>query len=134
MAAEFGLTAGCVFPRDFYGKGGAPATGALHFSDFLGRSASAAFNPAPGTYNVGDPDKTASTSFTITSSTSVVWTWSKTGATQGTADVANGSSATQITFTVTAPINTTKGATFTVTAGGQSWTITLTADGTGGPA
>lgn len=38
IALEFGLAANSVFPDAFYGKGGAPASGALKFSDFYGRS------------------------------------------------------------------------------------------------
>lgn len=38
IAAEFGIAANSVFPTAFYGLGGAPASGALSFSDFYGRS------------------------------------------------------------------------------------------------
>lgn len=38
IAAEFGLASNAAFPTAFYGKGGAPASGALGFSDFYGRS------------------------------------------------------------------------------------------------
>jgi hypothetical protein len=39
MKTEFGLATPVVFPTDLYGKGGAPAAGALSFADMLGRSA-----------------------------------------------------------------------------------------------
>lgn len=56
IAGEFSLPAPYVFPRDFYGKGGAAGAGELRFSNFYGRSAAlppaVAMNDA--TYSGGD--------------------------------------------------------------------------------
>ena len=38
IADEFGLAHTTTFPTGFYGKGGAPSSGPLSFSDFYGRS------------------------------------------------------------------------------------------------
>lgn len=47
IADEFSLAHNSVFPTDFYGKGGAPASGALAFSDFYGRSAALDISASP---------------------------------------------------------------------------------------
>lgn len=127
MAAEFGLGVGCVFPRDFYGKGGAPANGRLAFSDFLGRS-NAAFSPGPGEYTIEAQDTAR---FTITGPAGTVWTWRRTAGSGGLADVGSGGAAASITFTLSAQINTTRTATFEVTAAGQTWNVTLIANNGG---
>lgn len=137
MAAEFGLGVGCVFPRDFYGKGGAPAAGALSFSDFLGRSA-VTFDTAPGAYSSGGTD---SAEFSITCSVPAVWTWTKsagpnagaTPASGGTAATWDGTCSSIPGFRFSDPTqpNSTS---FTVhaTVGGVTygpWTIDLSCDG-----
>jgi len=38
IADEFGLPRNTPFPSGFYGRGGAPSSGALSISDFYGRS------------------------------------------------------------------------------------------------
>jgi hypothetical protein len=38
IADEFGVARSTPFPSGFYGKGGAPSSGALSFADFYGRS------------------------------------------------------------------------------------------------
>jgi hypothetical protein len=61
LAAEFGLPANTPFPTGFYGKGGAPASGALSFADFYGRTNG---TPAPSftaTPSSTSPSATAST-------------------------------------------------------------------------
>ena len=47
IAVEFGLASNAVFPTAFYGKGGAPASGALSFADFYGRSNAATATASP---------------------------------------------------------------------------------------
>lgn len=125
---EFGLPHSSVWPRDFYGKGGAPSSGALSFSHFYGLSGSAAFQPMGGAYS---DDEIGTASYTITASSPVVWTWTKTSGIAGTANVASGSSASSITFSVSGTPSATKSQTFNVSAGGQSWTITVTGEATG---
>lgn len=63
IAGEFGLATNSTFPAAFYGKGGAPSSGVLAFSDFYGRSG------APPIGSTGDVFATgfsASGSSTIT--------------------------------------------------------------------
>lgn len=80
--------------------------------------ASVTYTPADGSYGV---DTTVNAGFyTISASAPVVWTWSKVG--QGTATVANGGTASQITFNV----NAGNSCTFNVSSGGHSWTIDFT--------
>jgi len=129
IAAEFGLASTAVFPTAFYGKGGAPASGTLRFSDFYGRSG-VTFNPVGGTYNQSDGGLSQAQSFTITATAAVVWTWSKTGS-AATCNVVSGNSATSITFTVGVGTSD-RSATFTVSAGGKNWTITISTTGDGG--
>jgi 5-hydroxyisourate hydrolase-like protein (transthyretin family) len=113
----------CTFTVTATDPGGAQKT----FTITLTANAAPAvtFTPAAGTYSASGDDEAQ---YTITASASVVWTWSKTGI--GVASVASGSSATSITFTVTAAAGD-RTATFTVSAGGKSWTINLTAYYTG---
>jgi hypothetical protein len=49
IAAEFGLASSSAFPSAFYGKGGAPGSGALSFSDFYGRSGASPISASPTT-------------------------------------------------------------------------------------
>lgn len=132
ICTEFGLApATVVFPRDFYSKGGAPASGNLSFADFLGRSA-ATFDEPPGTYSVDDPGHTGAASFTINASAAVVWNWTKvSGGPIVHASVASGSSATSITFSIAIGSGTASGQ-FAVSAGGESWTVNLSATAPGG--
>lgn len=132
ICAEFGLNpATAVWPASFYGKGGAPGSGALSFADFLGRSAAppVTFNPVAGNYYVDDGGISQTVNFAISASQAVVWTWTRTGT--GTCNVVSGNSAVTITFTQTAGLNDRTG-TFTVSANGQTWTVTLSTTGGGG--
>ena len=89
IRTEFSLPANALFPGAFYGKGGAPAAGTLKFSDFYGRSASAATVSAitPATQSLGNT--TAGQTFspstlTVTGAASVTYTWSFVGSSGGT--------------------------------------------------
>lgn len=126
IVTEFGIATPAVFPRDFYGKGGAPATGALSFSDFLGRS-NVAFSPTPGDYSASG---SGSAGFTVDASVPVVWTFTKDATV--TASVASGATGTEITFTITATgVEKTGNVTLTATLNGSTfeWTISLDATG-----
>lgn len=129
MCLEFGLNPNtAVFPRDFYGKGGAPAAGALGFQDFVGRSggvSGAVFAPVAGSYS---DENAGSANYTISCNQAVVWTWSRTSGTSGGADIASGTSATSITVSVSATATISRSATFQIQASGQTWNVTLTAD------
>jgi hypothetical protein len=142
ICAEFGLAIGSVFPTAFYGKGGAPSSGALSFSDFYGRSgqSAATYTPVAGTYNYDNGGPGGGTlSKTITASRAVTWTFTITGTNSGSvsSNVASGNSAASITFTMTAAATSaTRTATVTLTANdgvaNQSWTLNLTTYGSGG--
>lgn len=97
------------------------------------KRSSATFNPVGGTYNQSDGGLMTTQSFTITCTVGgpVVWTWSKTGSAGGTANVVSGNSANSITFTQNVGTGD-RSSVFTVSAGGSTWTITLSTTGTGG--
>lgn len=87
------------------------------------------FNPVPGAYT---RTRRVPNSYTITATQPVVWNWSSTGDLP-TSNVANGDTASSITFTLS-----TIGESFiTVTVGANTWTLDLTAteppSGGGGP-
>jgi hypothetical protein len=63
IAAEFGLASNSTFPSAFYGKGGAPNSGALSFADFYGRS-----NGTPPPSFSASADNTAPSAVASTSS------------------------------------------------------------------
>lgn len=87
------------------------------------------FSPVPDTYSAGGLPGRGAT-FSITASAPVVWNWSATGDLP-TSNVANGGSATTITFTLSNSSAADKTAEIVVSAGANSWTIELTASGTG---
>lgn len=123
LCAEFGLTPStAVFPRDFYGKGGAPSSGSLSFQDFVGRSG-LTFTPGPGSYFKQGPFNSPG-SMGVSANQAVVWTYTKDGTIN--ASQASGISSTGINFSTTD--KTTQGnISLTATYGGQSyfWDITL---------
>lgn len=138
MCAEFSLNAAtAVFPRDFYSKGGAPATGTLGFQDFVGRSngSSAATYSAPGGTTQTSTVTDATATVIITANKAVTWTYTRTSGTLGTVSIASGASATSIEFDLSAPLNTTKSSTWSVSANDAgtitSWTVTLNATNDG---
>lgn len=94
-----------------------------------GSGGAASFTPSPGSYQVTDNRPEGGATFTITATASVVWTYS--GNSPAAGSVASGVSATSITFTVLEGAND-KTANFTVSAGGNSWNLTMTATGIGG--
>lgn len=141
ICAEFSLNpATAVWPSSFYGKGGAPASGALSFSNFYGRSAGSAFTPMPGTYSYNDNGVTtggSGASATVnTSGASVVWTYTISGTNAGlvSATLASGGSATGISFNLPAnhTAQTARSATVTLSQGANTWTLNLTCTGDGG--
>jgi hypothetical protein len=87
------------------------------------------FNPVPGTYNNGLD------TFSVTASSAVVWTWTKTGSTgrNSTVPTTSGTSATSFSTTQT---DTLAGAstvcTIALSANGSTWNITVTSPGGGG--
>ncbi len=89
-AAEFGISLPCVFPDDFWGKGGLPASGALVLpTDFYGVS-NAVFTPDGGAISgTGDA--------LITCTATAVWTYTGGGA-GAFASIARGDSANLIAF------------------------------------
>lgn len=138
---EFGLPHTAVFPRDFYGKGGAPGAGTLSFADFYGRS-SVTFDLAPGNYSATDVDFIG---MSIIASVPVVWTWTKTPSLGrgSSATPASGGSATEFDCSCQSLAGAhfsdptqPNGATFNVTAtvGGQQYNWTITLNCTGGTA
>ena len=88
------------------------------------------FTPAPGTYSETDNVQVGKAQFKITASASVKWNWSATGSIP-TSTVANGGSASSITFTLSSTLNN-KDCTISVTSGTKSWTINLATTGSGG--
>jgi hypothetical protein len=133
--AEFGIAVGAVWPAAYYGKGGAPSSGALSFADFLGRSSGAIYTPAPGSYQ---DVETGHAEFTISADRAVTWTWSRTTGTSGTVTDQNGTTftsggtATSLTFGINGTTSITRAATFSVQSGGKSWTIYVEGDSTSG--
>ncbi|MBV9842042.1 MAG: hypothetical protein JOY99_11050 [Sphingomonadaceae bacterium] len=95
IIAEFGLSAQAVFPRDFYGLGGAPASGALSLEDFYGRShVVPVFTPSGGSVS---SSSAYAASYTLSCSVAAIWTFSLPSGV--TASIASGASATSVTFT-----------------------------------
>lgn len=66
IASEFGLAQTAVFPTAFYGKGGAPASGALSFSNFYGRSG-LSVTVHGGSYNKSAGTGSATASYLLSS-------------------------------------------------------------------
>ena len=120
-----------VWPNNFYGKGGAPGSGALSFSDFFGRSgvpSGPSFTPAPGSYSANGA---TSASFSVSASENVVWNYTTSGGVVGSP--ASGSSVIAVTFTLSTTTNPKSGvATLSCTVGGitYNWNITLDVTGT----
>jgi len=128
---------GANVPSGATGTNGAvPSSGTISVSKFYG-TVKTAFSPAGGT-SAGSPQAlsdfgTLSASVTISCTTSAVWTWSRTGDTNGSATVSSGGSATGITFNLNTTGFTYRQSEFTVSATSNGitryWTITLTAEG-----
>lgn len=97
IAAEFGLANNSVFPTAFYGKGGAPSSGALSFADFYSRSG-VVFDPDGGA--VGGTGQYSAT-VTLTCSPAATWTYTG-GGTGSSVDIGSGATATSITFSLNA--------------------------------
>lgn len=139
ICTEFSLDPStAVWPTNFYGKGGAPASGALSFADFYGRSAGAgSFTPVPGSYTYQDNGTSTGTgigaSVSVASNTgAVTWTWSATGSAALIASLTSGSSGVGITFQLPSAAGTTnRQAVVTLTSGANTWTLTLKASGEG---
>jgi hypothetical protein len=139
ICTEFSLNpTTAVWPASFYGKGGAPGSGNLSFSDFYGRSAGGSFTPAPGTYTYTDNGQLGSAgggpgaSVTISSTTTQTWTYSATGSSSYSATLASGGSGTSIGFNLPAATGTSNRSTaITLNAGANAWNITLFATGLG---
>lgn len=93
-------------------------------ADSQAAGATTTYSPVAGTYTSSD---VASTIYTVTASASVVWTWSATSSTGLTSSVASGGSATSIQFTLTATGSVDHATTITLTSGGKTWTLNLTA-------
>ena len=93
------------------------------------RTASITYNPVPGTYSSTATD---TVQYTVTASQSVSWSWSASGTTGGlSSSPVSGGSGTGITFTYTPSMGTfiaSASCTITLTSGGNTWTITLTAN------
>lgn len=134
IADEFGLARSTAFPTGFYGKGGAPGSGALSFADFYGRSSTpvSVFTPNGGT--VADEEQ-GTASVTLTCNNPATWTYTQNGS-QGTASLASGGSGTSITFNVSATGKVTVSTSFSVTGTSngvsRNFTVNLTADGSVG--
>lgn len=107
-------------------------SGAVRFSDLYGQTNGApppTFSPLAGSYTDGDD---GTNTFTITCSAPAVWTWTRTGSSLGTANVASGGTASSITFSIsTTTVDRTSTFTVTGTSGGVTarYTINLTAWG-----
>jgi hypothetical protein len=140
---EFSLAHTSVWPAAFYGKGGAPSSGALSFSDFYGRSSGTTYSPAQGSYSATDNQTynfLTGAHYTVSASASVAWTWTMTGSTasvtvvnQTNTVISSGASATAVTFSLKAAANSTqRNVTITLSSGGKTWTLNLTANGDGG--
>lgn len=133
LCAEFGLNVQtAVFPRDFYSKGGAPASGTLGFQDFVGRSGGAGTSySSPNGSTLTDTETDNLSTVVISANKTVTWTYTMTSgtATGTTISVPSGSSANSIQFDLAAPIHTSKSVTWSVSANDgtatTSWTVTL---------
>ena len=124
VANEFGLSSPILFST-FYGKGGAPGSGPISLADMYGRSNVPIFNPGPGSYSAGTGGF-----FTITSSTPVSWSYSQNHSPAGSgADISSGATASSITLFPPNQEFFSQSVTYTVSAAGQSWTITITTPG-----
>lgn len=134
ICAEFSLNpATAVWPTNFYGKGGAPASGSLSFSDFYGRSGGGTYTPAPGSYTYNDNGAVGggpgASAFITSNSGSVPWTYTISGF-GATPSISSGSSATTISFSVPSATGTaSRNSTVTLNQGGNTWTLTMHATG-----
>lgn len=120
-----------------------PSSGAISFSNFYGASAlTVTFTPAGGSTS-GSPVALSNTqvdtaaTITVSCSTSATWIYARTSGTTGAANVANNTSSSSITFTLNIPpAGGVRTASWTLngTAGSitQYWTISLSAENTGG--
>lgn len=94
IAAEFSLANTAIFPSAFYGKGGAPASGTLRFSDFYGRSASAVnVTIAPTSQNTSGSTSSkvfAPSTVTVTGGTPSAYLWSLINAGDGVWSISSG--------------------------------------------
>ncbi len=130
VANEFGLGRPIAM-SGFRGLGGAPSTSAISLGDMRGRSAATVYSLAPGTYTY-----TGKSSLVLTASKAVQWTWSASGNTQYAAGSGPASGTTSTQLTLNAPVAATSGTsmrsvTYTVSAEGLSWSITLRTEAQG---
>lgn len=92
-----------------------------------GGSTPVSYTPAPGSYQVTDNSTLGiGAQFTVSATASVVWTYTISGAASGS--VASGGSASSITFSLNQGFNT-RTSYVTLSSGGNTWTIALTATG-----
>lgn len=88
--------------------------------------------PDAGNYTSYNSQDVNNTSFTLTASGPIVWTWTKTGAATGfIASTASGGTASSITFSLFSASGA-KSANVQVTVGNYTWNISLSVDGSGG--
>lgn len=104
----------------------------------VSRDAATTYTPAGGTsaspVALSDYQLDGPASVTITASASAVWNWTETVGTLGTCNVANGGSATSITFTLNngATAGQILDSGFSCNSGGKYWTITLQTENSAG--
>lgn len=117
-------------------NGAVPASGTISMSKFFG-TVKTAFTPTGGT-SAGSPQSlsdfgTYAASETISCTTPAVWTWTRTGDTNGNATVSSGGTSTSITFNLSTTGFTYRQCEFTVsgTSNGitRYYVVTLTAEG-----
>lgn len=98
IAAEFNIANTTPFPSGFYGRGGAPGSGALGFADFYGRSGFTLSTTATSlTASTVNQTRTA----TVTSSISTTFSFSGTNAQCS----ASQTDATHALVTLTTPVS-----------------------------
>lgn len=126
---------GANVPSSTSGVNGAvPASGAIAMSKFYGTS-DVVFSPDGG-LSAGSPAALGDLStypgtalVTISCNQAAVWTWTRSGSTEGGASIASGGTSTSITFTLPSSNSVFRTTTYTVsaTAAGitRYWTVTL---------
>jgi hypothetical protein len=128
---EFQVPRNTPFPSGFYGKPGFPTSGPFSLQQCVGLS-NVTFTPDGGsTGGIG----VGSANCTLLCNLPAVWTYSLASGTGGSVDIASGTAAGSITFTVTAPGAGTRTCVWNVngSAAGVSrdFTVTVDAQGTG---
>lgn len=95
IAAEFGVGLPCVFPDDFYGKPGVPASGVLVLPDSFHGLSNVVFTPNGGPVNDFDQFQAQ---VTLSCNLPAVWTYGGIG--DAVASLASGGTANSITFSL----------------------------------